>query len=443
MKYYSTNRQSPEMSFKEAVVKGLPQDKGLFFPQQVPTLSPAFFEDLPAMALPQIAYEVLRPYTSPDISAEALQDICEEVFSFPIPLVEVEKDIFSLELFHGPTCAFKDVGARFMSRCLQAFAEPEKPVTVLVATSGDTGSAVANGFLGVENIEVVILYPEGGVSEIQEMQFTTLGQNIHAVAVAGTFDDCQHLVKQAFSDPELSAEMQLSSANSINVARWLPQMVYYFHAWGQWRKQQANPEAEVTFAVPSGNFGNLAAGVLARQMGLPVKFFIAATNLNKVVPAYLESGAYTPAPSVATIANAMDVGSPNNFPRIQEIFGQDYDALKAVVKGFWTGDAAIKETIKQVQQDKDYLLDPHGAIAYMSLKAQLPELKTAGIFLETAHPAKFKQTIDEILETDTPLPEQLQAFLNRPKKVKRIGNNFKELAILLQAQHRQFTASKV
>ncbi|MCJ8167400.1 threonine synthase [Pontibacter sp. E15-1] len=441
MKYYSTNRQSPEMSFKEAVVKGLPHDKGLFFPQHIPTLSAAFLEALPDMTLPQIAFEVLQPYTVPDITPEALKDICEEVFTFPIPLVEVKKDIYSLELFHGPTCAFKDVGARFMSRCLQAFAEPDKPVTVLVATSGDTGSAVANGFLGVDNIEVVILYPEGGVSEIQEMQFTTLGQNIHAVAVAGTFDDCQHLVKQAFSDPELSKEMQLSSANSINVARWLPQMVYYFHAWGQWRKLQPDADAEVTFAVPSGNFGNLAAGVLARKMGLPVKFFIAATNLNKVVPAYLESGDYTPAPSVATIANAMDVGSPNNFPRIQEIFNQDYQALKEVIKGFWMEDEQIRETIRQVQQDDDYLLDPHGAIAYSSLLRQLPDLGTSGIFLETAHPAKFKQTIDEILSTDTPLPEQLQAFLNRPKQARRIGNEFSELAALLHEQHKLFTAS--
>ncbi|WP_161887953.1 threonine synthase [Pontibacter russatus] len=440
MKYYSTNRQSPDMSFKEAVVKGLPQDKGLFFPEQVPVLPPSFFEALPDMTLPEIAFEVLQPYTAPDIAPEALKHICAEVFTFPIPLVQVEDTIYSLELFHGPTCAFKDVGARFMSRCLQAFAEPEKPVTVLVATSGDTGSAVANGFLGVENIEVVILYPKGGVSEIQEMQFTTLGQNIHAVAVEGTFDDCQHLVKQAFSDPELAKEMQLSSANSINVARWLPQMVYYFHAWGQWRKQQPHTEA-VTFAVPSGNFGNLAAGVLARQMGLPVNYFIAATNLNKIVPAYLESGTYTPAPSVATIANAMDVGSPNNFPRIQETFGQEYEALTQVIKGYWTEDEPIKKTIQEVQQNQGYLLDPHGAIAYMALKKHLPELQTAGIFLETAHPAKFKQTIDAILDSDIELPEQLQAFLNRQKKVSSIRNNFAELATLLQEQNRLHTAS--
>ena len=440
MKYYSTNRQSPEMSFKEAVVKGLPQDKGLFFPQHVPTLAPSFFEALPNMSLPEIACEVLQPYTIPDINPEALQAICEEVFTFPIPLVKLEEAIYSLELFHGPTCAFKDVGARFMSRCLQAFAEPEKPVTVLVATSGDTGSAVANGFLGVDNIEVVILYPKGGVSEIQEMQFTTLGQNIHAVAVEGTFDDCQHLVKQAFSDPELAKEMQLSSANSINVARWLPQMVYYFYAWGQWRKQHPRRDA-LTFAVPSGNFGNLAAGVLARQMGLPVTYFIAATNLNKIVPAYLESGTYTPAPSVSTIANAMDVGSPNNFPRIQEMFSNEYSALKEAIKGYWTADAPIKTAIREAQQNLDYLLDPHGAIAYMSLKQYLPELKTDGIFLETAHPAKFKQSIDAILETDIPLPEQLQAFLNRTKKVSSIGNRFDELAALLHEQHKLFSAS--
>ncbi|GAB3539121.1 threonine synthase [Pontibacter brevis] len=437
MKYYSTNRTSPKMSFKEAVIKGLPQDKGLFFPEQVPVLPASFFEALPDMALPAIAFEVLKHYTAPDISPDALRAICEEVFTFPIPLVQVEQGVFALELFHGPTCAFKDVGARFMSRCLQAFAEPDKPVTVLVATSGDTGSAVANGFLGVDNIEVVILYPKGGVSEIQEMQFTTLGQNIKAVAVEGTFDDCQQLVKQAFSDEALAGEMNLSSANSINVARWLPQMVYYFHAWGQWRRRHPEKDpAGATFAVPSGNFGNLAAGVIARQMGLPVRHFIAATNRNKVVPAYLESGEYTPAPSVATIANAMDVGSPNNFPRIQEMFGNDYEALKQVLKGYWTDDAPIKEAIEQVNKEHHYLLDPHGAIAYLSLKQYLPALETDGIFLETAHPAKFKGSIDDILGSDIQLPEQLQAFLNKPKQSGCIGNDYSQFAALLQEQHK-------
>ncbi|WP_162055861.1 threonine synthase [Pontibacter pamirensis] len=437
MKFYSTNRSSPSMSFKEAVIKGLPQDKGLFFPEQVPVLPLSFFEALPNMALPEIAYEVLKDFTAPDIKPEDLRAICEEVFTFPIPLVQVENGIYALELFHGPTCAFKDVGARFMSRCLQAFAEPDKPVTVLVATSGDTGSAVANGFLGVANIEVVILYPKGGVSEIQEMQFTTLGQNITAVAVEGTFDDCQQLVKQAFSDEELSREMNLSSANSINVARWLPQMVYYFHAWGLWRKQNPDKDpAGATFAVPSGNFGNLAAGVIARQMGLPVRHFIAATNRNKVVPAYLESGEYTPAPSVATIANAMDVGSPNNFPRIQEMFGNNYEELKQVLKGYWTEDAPIRTAIQEVKQKHNYLLDPHGAIAYLSLKEYLPALGRDGIFLETAHPAKFKGSIDDILDADIALPEQLQVFLNKPKQSGSIGNSYSQFAALLQEQHK-------
>lgn len=315
-------------------------------------------------------------------------------------------------------------------------------MTVLVATSGDTGSAVANGFLGVDNIEVVILYPKGGVSEIQEMQFTTLGQNITAVAVEGTFDDCQQLVKQAFSDEVLNSEMNLSSANSINVARWLPQMVYYFHAWGQWRKYNKEKDAAgATFAVPSGNFGNLAAGVMARQMGLPVRHFIAATNRNKVVPAYLETGAYSPAPSVATIANAMDVGSPNNFPRIQEMFGNNYEQLKQVLKGYWTDDAPIRATIQEVKQQHDYLLDPHGAIAYLSLKQHLPAMKTDGIFLETAHPAKFKGSIDEILDADIALPEQLQAFLNRPKQSGSIRNSYSEFATLLQEQHKEQSQS--
>jgi threonine synthase len=437
MKYYSTNNNTPLLSFREAVIKGLPQDKGLFFPQQIPALPTAFFEALPEMTLPEIALQVLGPFVEPDITEEELRTICEEAFNFPIPLVQVEEAVYTLELFHGPTCAFKDVGARFMSRCLQAFAEPGKPVTVLVATSGDTGSAVANGFLGVENIEVVILYPKSGVSDIQEMQFTTLGQNIRAVAVDGTFDDCQRLVKQAFSDEELSREMQLSSANSINVARWLPQMVYYFHAWAQWREQHLQQEpSDVVFAVPSGNFGNLAAGVLARQMGLPIRHFIAATNRNKVVPDYLQSGAYVPAPSVATIANAMDVGAPSNFPRILQLFGNDYEAVKNVIKGYWTDDEPIRTTIMEVQKNQDYLLDPHGAIGYMALKEYLPTLETDGIFLETAHPAKFKSSIDAILGTELALPEQLQAFLNKPKQATSIGNDFEELTAVLLGKNK-------
>ncbi|PRY12389.1 threonine synthase [Pontibacter ummariensis] len=433
MNFYSTNHQAPELSFKEAVIKGLPQDKGLFFPKEIPSLPASFFEALPGMDLPEIAFQVLQPFTTPDISEADLRAICAEVFTFPIPLKQVKGNIYSLELFHGPTCAFKDVGARFMSRCLQAFTTPGKPVTVLVATSGDTGSAVANGFLGVENVEVVILYPKEGVSDIQERQFTTLGQNIRAVAVEGTFDDCQHLVKQAFSDEALAKDMQLSSANSINVARWLPQMVYYFHAWGQWRKAQPQEVSDaVTFAVPSGNFGNLAAGVQAQRMGLPVRYFIAATNRNKVVPDYLETGNYTPAPSVPTIANAMDVGSPNNFPRMLELFGQDDKALKETVKGYWTDDAPIKTAIRGVNEKEDYLLDPHGAIGYLALEQYLPALQTTGIFLETAHPAKFRESIEAIVGSELALPAQLQAFLNKPKKAGSIPNDYGSFTAVLQ-----------
>ncbi|ALJ00382.1 threonine synthase [Rufibacter tibetensis] len=438
MNYYSTNDSAAEMSFKEAVIKGLPHDKGLFFPKEIPSLPASFFEQLPSLSLPAIAFEVLQPFVAPDITAEDLQKICDEVFTFPIPLVEVEKNIYSLELFHGPTCAFKDVGARFMSRCLQAFAEPDRPVTVLVATSGDTGSAVANGFLGLENIDVVVVYPQLGVSEIQEMQFTTLGQNTSAVGIEGTFDDCQALVKQAFSDEELNQKKNLSSANSINVARWLPQMVYYFHAWGQWKN--LNPEAEeVTIAVPSGNFGNLAAGLLARQMGLPVTYFVAATNRNKIVPDYLETGVYTPASSVCTIANAMDVGSPNNFPRIQELFGDDLEALQKVVKGFWVDDEKIKSTIKLVHQENGYMLDPHGAIGYLSLQQLLPDLKTPGIFLETAHPAKFKKSMEEVLGQEIELPEQLKVFKGRQKQVTDMPNDFAGFKMLLMQEHKEGT----
>ncbi|MBC3540285.1 threonine synthase [Rufibacter sediminis] len=438
MNYYSTNDYSSEMSFKEAVITGLPKDKGLFFPREIPTLGEDFFESLPSLTLPEIAFEVLQPYVSPDISPEELRKICGEVFHFPIPLVEVEKDIYALELFHGPTCAFKDVGARFMSRCLQLFAEPDRPVTVLVATSGDTGSAVANGFLGLDNIDVVVVYPQQGVSEIQEMQFTTLGQNTSAVGIEGTFDDCQALVKQAFSDEELNQKKNLSSANSINVARWLPQMVYYFHAWGQWKKQ--HPEAtEITISVPSGNFGNLAAGLLAKQMGLPVTYFVAATNRNRMVPDYLETGHYAPAPSIATIANAMDVGNPNNFPRIQELYGHHLENLQKVVKGFWADDEEIKGTIKLVHQEKGYTLDPHGAIGYLSLRQLLPELKTPGIFLETAHPAKFKQSMEAVLGQEIELPEQLQAFLGKQKQVTDLPNDFAIFKLLLMQEHKEGT----
>ncbi|WP_192821062.1 threonine synthase [Rufibacter sp. LB8] len=439
MNFYSTNGSAAAvLSFKEAVLKGLPEDQGLFFPEEIPVLPQTFFEALPHLLLPQIAVQVLKPFVQPDISAEQLTRICEEVFTFPIPLVEVQPGLHALELFHGPTCAFKDVGARFMSRCLQLFADPSQPVTVLVATSGDTGSAVANGFLGLENIDVVVLYPQGGVSHIQEMQFTTLGQNISAVAVDGTFDDCQRLVKQAFSDQELNQVRNLSSANSINVARWLPQMIYYFHAYGQW-KLKYPAATELTVAVPSGNFGNLAAGLLARQMGLPISTFIAATNQNHVVPQYLETGHYQPAPSVATIANAMDVGAPNNFPRIQHLFQHELEALQKVVKGFWADDATIKKIIKDVHENQGYLLDPHGAIGYLSLVENADYGPAHGIFLETAHPAKFKATMEEILEQEIQLPEQLKVFEGRQKQVTLLPNDYQELALLLRQQHKEGT----
>ncbi|AKQ45337.1 threonine synthase [Rufibacter radiotolerans] len=435
MNYYSTNGQSKELSFKEVVIKGLPKDKGLFFPKEIPALPASFFAQLPFLSLHDIAVEVLKAFVAPDIPEENLKKICAEVFTFPIPLVAVEEGVYALELFHGPTCAFKDVGARFMSRCLQAFAEPDQPITVLVATSGDTGSAVANGFLGLENIDVVVLYPVDGVSAIQEMQFATLGQNISAVGVEGTFDDCQALVKQAFSDEELNQEMNLSSANSINVARWLPQMVYYFHAWGQWKK--LNPEGQdLTIAVPSGNFGNLAAGLLAYRMGLPVTYFLATTNLNKIVPDYLANGVYRPAPSVSTIANAMDVGNPNNFPRILELFSQELEDLQQVVKGFWADDEAIKHAIRHLYQTKGYSLDPHGAIGYLGLKQELPKLGTQGIFLETAHPAKFKESMEEVLGEEIELPAQLQAFMGKTKQVTELPNDYASLALLLRQKHK-------
>ena len=422
MKYFSTNNKELRYSFKEAVIKGLAPDKGLFFPVEIPKLSNQFFNDLPNKNLAEIGFEIARYFVGEDISEKELKKISKEVFNFPIPLVKVEEGVYVLELFHGPTCAFKDVGARFMSRCLSAFAkESKKEITILVATSGDTGSAVANGFLGVEGVNVIILYPKGKVSHIQEQQLTTMGQNITALEVEGTFDDCQALVKEAFADIELNEKYKLTSANSINIARLLPQSFYYFYAWAQLQEKNK----KIIVSVPSGNYGNLTGGLLAKQMGLPIHNFVAAANRNKIVPDYLVSGKYKPKPSVQTISNAMDVGAPSNFSRMMEIYKENYsDAIKDL-KGAWYSDDETKGVMKEVFDRESYVLDPHGAVGYLGLKKYLNKKKEVGIFLETAHPAKFKDTVEKVIEKEVEIPKYLQECLKKEKKSIVIGKEFK------------------
>lgn len=416
MQYYSTNKQTAPVSFKEAVIRGLAQDKGLFMPEQIPTLPQDFFNRLPQLSLPQIAIEVARPFVGNEIPENVLAGIVEEVFNFDIPLVELNRDVHILELFHGPTAAFKDVGARFMSRVMSYFLKDVKSsVYVLVATSGDTGSAVAQGFYKVPGINVIILYPSGKVSKVQEMQFCTLGENISTLEINGTFDDCQRLVKQAFSDAQLREKLYLTSANSINFARLLPQSFYYFYAYGQLRRKYNGP---VVFSVPSGNYGNLTAGLLAYKMGLPVDRFIAASNANDTVPLYLQNGLFQPKSSVATISNAMDVGDPSNFARMQNMYNNSLDQMRQEISGYSFSDLQTREALKEVRDTFHYMIDPHGAVGYMALKAYQQKFSTKihGIVLGTAHPAKFGEVVEETLNQKPTLPPQLAACIDKTKQ---------------------------
>lgn len=437
MKYYSTNHKAPQASLQEAVVKGLAPDRGLYMPERIQALPQSFFETIEQRSFQEIAYEVAKAFFGEDIENETLKQIVYETLSFDTPIVEVSKNIYSLELFHGPTLAFKDVGARFMARLLGYFIrkQGQSLVNVLVATSGDTGSAVANGFLGVEGIRVYVLYPKGLVSEIQEKQFTTLGQNITALEVEGTFDDCQALVKSAFMDAELNAKMNLSSANSINVARFLPQAFYYFHAYAQWKRlnSENNQGKDLVFCVPSGNFGNITAGFFAQRMGLPVKRFIAANNSNDVFYKYLQTGEYQARPSVATIANAMDVGDPSNFARVLDLYQHSHQAICGNISGAAYTDAQIADTLKTVYQRDGYLLDPHGACGYRALSEQLQEGE-CGIFLETAHPAKFKQTVENIIHSEVEIPAKLQAFMQGEKQSLPMSKDFDSFKAFLMKQ---------
>ena len=424
MKYYSTNGKAPTATLEKAVVKGLAEDKGLYMPERIKVLPQEFFNNIDHLTFQEIAYTVADAFFGEDVDADSLKKIVYDTLAFDCPCVKVTDRIYSLELFHGPTLAFKDVGARFMARLLQYFLKSGKrngvsqgqkdaSINVLVATSGDTGSAVANGFLGVDGIHVYVLYPKSKVSPIQECQFTTLGQNITAIEVDGVFDDCQALVKNAFMDAELNAHMALTSANSINVARFLPQSFYYFYAYAQMKKLELADELVV--CVPSGNFGNICSALFGKRMGLPVKRFIAANNANDIFYKYLQTGQYEPKPSVQTIANAMDVGDPSNFARIYDLYGKDHAAICADIAGATYTDAQIAETIREVRTATGYICDPHGACGYRALQEGLKDGET-GIFLETAHPAKFKGTVDGILHDDIEIPAKLQAFMQGQKQ---------------------------
>lgn len=416
MNYYSLHHNAPKVSFKEAVIRGLAPDRGIYFPENITPLSEDFIKNIDKYSHEEIAFEAIQQFVGDDIPKDILKEIIAETLSFDFPIVPIEENIGTLELFHGPTMAFKDVGARFMARCLGYFnRDKEEKVTVLVATSGDTGGAVANGFLGVKGVDVVILYPSGKVSEIQEKQLTTLGQNITALEVDGVFDDCQEMVKTAFLDAEI--ERTLTSANSINIARWLPQMFYFFFAYKAMHKKHKN----LIFSVPSGNFGNICAGIMAQKLGLPIQHFIASTNVNDTVLNYLKNGEYVPKKSIATISNAMDVGNPSNFIRIQELYNNDLATIKQHFSSYSFTDAETKTAMKSIYDQHKYIADPHGAVGYLGLKNH--DLQDAyGIFLETAHPVKFLPTVESTLSLKLDIPEQIQQIMHKKKEAHFIND---------------------
>ncbi|MBW3468904.1 threonine synthase [Arthrospiribacter ruber] len=425
MNFYSTNNPSHKVPLKEAVIKGLAPDQGLYMPEIIPVLTESFYSRLPEMSFADIGYQVISAIFGDDLSEAQVKQLVDHTLAFDAPLVKVEDDIYSLELFHGPTLAFKDFGARFCSKLMSMLMEGEsRKVRVLVATSGDTGSAVANGFYKVPGVEVVILYPKGKVSELQEKQFTTLGENISCLEVDGVFDDCQSLVKQAFLDEELNREMLLTSANSINIARWIPQCLYYFYAYSRLPKS----DKKLAFSVPSGNFGNLGAGILAERMGLPIDIFVASTNVNKVVPDFLHGNAFQAKASVSTISNSMDVGNPSNFYRLLALYGNDETVFRQKVKGFYFDDADTSRAMQSIKDRTNYIMDPHGAVGYLGLRnlmRMFPE-EYIGVFLETAHPGKFKSTVDRVLGIDLELPERLKEFMKGEKKAGSLGNDYSQ-----------------
>lgn len=435
MRYYSTNGQAPTASLAEAVVNGLASDKGLYMPERIKQLPQKFFDNIEKMSFQEIAYHVADAFFGEDVEREALRNIVYDTLCFDCPIEKVEENIYSLELFHGPTLAFKDVGARFMARLLQYFIAKQKGssdcVNVLVATSGDTGSAVANGFLGVDGIHVYVLYPKGKVSDIQESQFTTLGKNITAIAVDGTFDDCQALVKNAFMDDELNQHMRLTSANSINVARFLPQAFYYFNAYA--RMKAIGKADNLVVCVSSGNFGNITAALFGREMGLPIKRFLAANNANDVFFEYLKTGEYNPRPSVQTIANAMDVGNPSNFARIIDLYKNSHSRISSFIGGATYSDDDIRHAMKQCYDTNGYILDPHGACGYQALRDLLKEGET-GVFAETAHPAKFKDTVESAIGTVVEIPQRLRAFMQGKKEMVSMSKEYDDFKVYLMSR---------
>lgn len=442
MMYYSTNGRAPQATLREAVERGLAPDRGLYMPDHIQQLPASFFDRIDQLTFQEMSFEVARAFFGGDVDDASLKRIVTDTLAFETPLRRVEEGIYSLELFHGPTLAFKDVGARFMARLLQYFIHKDREgrpmaggeVNVLVATSGDTGSAVANGFLGVDGIHVYVLYPKGKVSRIQESQFTTLGRNITALEVDGVFDDCQALVKNAFMDGELNAHMTLTSANSINVARFLPQAFYYFNAYAQLKRVAAVADpSNLVVCVPSGNFGNITAGLFAKRMGLPVKRFVAANNANDIFYNYLQTGKYCPQPSKQTLANAMDVGDPSNFARILDLYANQWADIKADISGATYTDDRIREAMRQCYEATGYVLDPHGACGWRALK-ELLQPSEVGVFLETAHPAKFKEKVDDILGTDIAIPERLQAFMRGKKQSVEMANDFDAFKSFLMNQ---------
>jgi threonine synthase len=424
MNFYSTNGKAPKVGLKEAVTKGLAPDNGLYMPERIPVMPAEFFKKSHSMSLQQIGFEVAMQFFGDDISASELKTIVYDSLNFPIPLVPVRGNIYALELFHGPTLAFKDVGARFMARLLGHFTKGmNSEINVLVATSGDTGSAVANGFYKVPGIKVYILYPKGLVTPTQEKQFVTLGENITAIEVEGKFDDCQRLVKEMFLDKEVNEKMVLTSANSINLARLIPQSFYYFYGYAQ-----MNPGKEVICSVPSGNFGNICAGLLAKRMGLPISRFLAATNANDVFPSFLNTGDYKPRVSVQTLSNAMDVGNPSNFVRINDMYGKSVEAMRKDITGYHYSDDDTRKIIRDVFSQTRYLLEPHGAIGYKALEEYLKDKEDMqGFFIETAHPAKFTETMTEIINGPVEMPETLRKLLNGTKHTVPMKNEGKEL----------------
>jgi threonine synthase len=428
MKYYSLNHNAPKVSFQEAVIQGLASDKGLYFPEKITALDSSFFDKIESLNHEEIAFEAIQQFVGDEIPTAKLKEIIADTLVFDFPVVEVENGIYSLELFHGPTMAFKDVGARFMSRCLGYFNKDKKDAknTVLVATSGDTGGAVASGFLGVDGVDVVILYPSGKVSDIQERQLTTLGQNIKALEVDGVFDDCQDMVKKAFLDESL-AHKNLTSANSINIARWLPQMFYFFFAY----KALKNQNKPLVFSCPSGNFGNICAGIMAKKLGLPIEHFVASTNVNDTVPRFLENGNYDPKPSKATISNAMDVGNPSNFIRIQELYNNDLKSFEKDFSSYSYTDEETLEALKNIYKANGYIAEPHGAVGYLGLKKELQKHDNAiGVFLETAHPIKFLDVVEPALGITLPIPTQIESVLDKEKVSVKI-KTYEELKAFL------------